>query len=110
MSDFDDIKEFDEKECVRFIRAGLESEISTKYCDNELLDVLARRMGICREIGQYKKEHKMTIVQAGRLDTIMNSRCSAAAELGMDPAFMRAVFSAVHEESVRQQLDILNRR
>ena len=78
--------------------------------DNELLDVLARRMGICREIGQYKKEHKMTIVQAGRLDTIMNSRCSAAAELGMDPAFMRAVLSAVHEESVRQQLDILNRR
>ena len=78
--------------------------------DNELLDVLARRMGICREIGQYKKEHKMTIVQAGRLDTIMNSRCAAAAELGMDPAFMRAVFSAVHEESVRQQLDILNRR
>ena len=40
MSDFDDIKEFDEKECVRFIRAGLESEISTKYCDNELLDVV----------------------------------------------------------------------
>lgn len=78
--------------------------------DNELLDVLARRMGICREIGQYKKEHKMTIVQAGRLDTIMNSRCAAAAELGMDPAFMRAVLSAVHEESVRQQLDILNRR
>ena len=78
--------------------------------DNELLDVLSRRMEVCREIGQYKKDHSMTIVQAGRLDTIMNSRCAAAAELGMDPEFMRAVLSAVHEESVRQQLEILNRR
>lgn len=40
MSDFDDIKEFDEKDCVRFIRAGLEQEVSAKYCDNELLDVV----------------------------------------------------------------------
>lgn len=78
--------------------------------DNELLNVLARRMEVCREIGQYKKEHKMTVVQAGRLDSIMNSRCSAAADLGMAPEFMRQVLSAIHEESVRQQIEILNRR
>ncbi len=78
--------------------------------DNELLEVLGRRMSVCREIGQYKKDHRMTIVQAGRYDAIMNSRVKAATELGMDADFMRTVLAAIHEESVRQQLDILNRR
>ncbi len=77
--------------------------------DNELLNVLGRRMEVCREIGQYKKEHKMTIVQAERLDSIINSRCAAAVQLGMDAEFMRTILSAIHEESVRQQIEILNR-
>lgn len=78
--------------------------------DNELLDVLARRMAVCREIGQYKKDHRMTIVQANRLNAMVAQRIDAAEQLGMDAEFMRAVMSAVHEESVRQQLEILNRR
>jgi len=78
--------------------------------DNELIDVLARRMAVCREIGQYKKEHHMTIVQTGRYDTVMSSRMKAAEDMGMGAQFMGTVFAAVHEESVRQQLKILNRR
>ncbi len=30
-------------------------------CDNQLMDLLAKRMRVCREIGTYKKEHNMTI-------------------------------------------------
>lgn len=78
--------------------------------DNQLIDVLGRRMAVCREIGQYKKDHRMTIVQAGRYDSIMNSRVEAAKKIGMDGEFMRTVLAAIHEESVRQQLEILNRR
>ncbi len=78
--------------------------------DNELIEVLGRRMAVCREIGQYKKDHSMTIVQAGRYDSIMNSRVNAAVEMGMDADFMSTVLAAIHEESVRQQLEILNRR
>ena len=74
--------------------------------DNELLEVLNRRMSVCRDIGRYKKEHRMPIVQTGRYDDILNSRSAAAAEMGMSPEFMRAVLTAVHEESVRQQIEI----
>ncbi|MEF2642995.1 MAG: bifunctional 3-deoxy-7-phosphoheptulonate synthase/chorismate mutase type II, partial [Paramuribaculum sp.] len=34
--------------------------------DNELLDILSKRMGVSRDIGRYKKEHRMPVVQAGR--------------------------------------------
>lgn len=77
--------------------------------DNELLDILDRRMQVCREIGRYKKSHGMPVVQAGRYDAIMNNRVHNAVALGMSEDFMRSVLSAIHEESVRQQLDILQK-
>lgn len=78
--------------------------------DNELLEVLNKRMRVSREIGQYKKEHRMPVVQTGRYDDIIRSRVELATEMGMSPDFMRKVLSAIHEESVRQQIEILNRR
>ncbi len=68
------------------------------------------RMRISREIGQYKKEHRMQVVQAGRYDDILQSRVKLAEEMGMSGDFMKKVLSAIHEESVRQQIEVLNGR
>ena len=78
--------------------------------DNDLLEALSKRMRISREIGQYKKEHSMPVVQTGRYDDILNSRAAAAKELGMNGDFMKTVYQAIHEESVRQQIEVLNNR
>ncbi len=78
--------------------------------DNELLEVLSKRMEVSRDIGQYKKEHRMPVLQAARYDSIMNSRVKIAQEMGMSGDFMRIVLSAIHEESVRQQIEVFNDR
>lgn len=78
--------------------------------DNEILESFNKRMRVSREIGQYKKEHRIPVLQAGRYDSIMKSRVKLAVEMGMSAEFMTAVLSAIHEESVRQQIDIFNRR
>ncbi|MBR5550954.1 MAG: bifunctional 3-deoxy-7-phosphoheptulonate synthase/chorismate mutase type II [Muribaculaceae bacterium] len=78
--------------------------------DNELLEVLNKRMRISREIGQFKKEHRMPIVQAQRYDDIIQSRVKLAMDMGMSGDFMKSVLAAIHEESVRQQIEILNQR
>ena len=78
--------------------------------DNDLLEALSKRMRISREIGQYKKEHSMPVVQTGRYDDILNSRAAAAEEWGMNGDFMKTVYQAIHEESVRQQIEVLNNR
>lgn len=78
--------------------------------DNELLEVLNKRMRVSREIGQYKKEHRMPVLQAGRYDDIIQSRVKLAMEMGMSSDFMKSVLAAIHEESVRQQIEILNNR
>ncbi|MDE6179235.1 MAG: bifunctional 3-deoxy-7-phosphoheptulonate synthase/chorismate mutase type II [Duncaniella sp.] len=74
--------------------------------DNDLLEILAKRMNVSREIGRYKMEHNMPVVQAGRYGDIMTSRILAARAQGMSEDFMRAVLSAIHEESVRIQVEL----
>lgn len=78
--------------------------------DNDLIEVLNKRMRVCREIGQYKKEHCMQVVQIGRYDDIMKSRIKLAEEMGMSGEFMKIILQAIHEESVRQQVEIINGR
>ena len=76
--------------------------------DTELLDLYWKRMQVSRQIGEYKKEHSMPVVQESRYDDLIKSRVAAAVEMGMSADFMRTVLQAIHEESVRQQIEILN--
>ena len=77
--------------------------------DNQLMELLAKRMRVCREIGQYKKEHNMTVLQAARYNEILEKRGAQGALCGMDAQFVAKVFEGIHEESVRQQIEIINK-
>lgn len=76
--------------------------------DNQLMELLSKRMRVCREIGHYKKEHNMTVLQTSRYNEILNKRDAQGSLCGMDPNFIKTIFEAVHEESVRQQIEIIN--
>ena len=78
--------------------------------DGEIIEALAKRMRVSREIGQYKKEHSMPVLQTGRYDDVLNTRARNAEEMGMSGDFMKTVYQAIHEESVRQQIEVLNNR
>ncbi len=78
-------------------------------CDNDLIQLLAKRMRVCREIGTYKKEHGVNILQTGRYNEILDKRGAQGVLCGMDQDFIKKVFEAIHEESVRQQMEIINR-
>lgn len=77
--------------------------------DNQLLELLAKRMRVCREIGTYKKEHNLTVVQTARYTEILDKRGAQASLCGMTDSFIRDIFEHIHEESVAQQIEILNR-
>lgn len=77
--------------------------------DNQVMDVLAKRMRVCREIGQYKKEHNMTVLQAQRYNEILDKRGAQGTLCGMDSEFIKKIYEAIHEESVRQQIEIINK-
>lgn len=78
--------------------------------DNELLETLAKRMEVSREIGRYKKQHRMPVVQATRYNDVIATRVNAGKEMQMDKDFLKTILLAIHDESVRQQIEIINDR
>ena len=75
--------------------------------DDQLLELLSRRMRVSRDIGQYKKEHNMPVLQTQRYEELLARRAGQAEQMGMDREFMRTVLQAIHEESIRQQMAVL---
>lgn len=76
--------------------------------NDELLELLAKRMRVSCEIGQYKKEHHMPVIQQTRYNDLMEQLVKNGEEMGMSEDFIRSILAAIHEESVRQQLEIVN--
>ena len=76
--------------------------------DNEILEILAQRMSIVKQIGLYKKENKVTALQINRWAQIMEDRGRLAEKLSLDDTFVKALFQLIHEDSVRQQTDIMD--
>lgn len=74
--------------------------------DDDLLELLAKRMRVARDIGSYKKEHNMPVLQPGRYNDLMQKRVDAAVQLDLNADFIKNVLASIHEESVRQQLEL----
>ena len=74
--------------------------------DESLLETLARRMQLTDEIGRYKQLHSLSAVQPQRYRSMIETRTRFGTDLGLNPDFLRVILSAIHEESVRRQVEI----
>ncbi|MBR5857261.1 MAG: bifunctional 3-deoxy-7-phosphoheptulonate synthase/chorismate mutase type II, partial [Bacteroidales bacterium] len=75
--------------------------------DEQLLTILAKRMRISKEIGIYKKEHNMPILQSGRYNDILENRAKQGQSMNLSAEFVTAIMKSIHEESVKVQMDIM---
>jgi chorismate mutase len=85
----------------------LRSEIDK--LDEELIDILGRRMNIVEEIGKYKKENNITILQLKRWSRIIHDRVKTGERNGLTREFLLKLLEALHEESIQRQTDVMNR-
>jgi chorismate mutase len=85
---------------------ALRSEIDK--LDEELIDILARRMMVVGEIGKYKKENKITILQLKRWNQIIHDRVEAGVKMGLSREFILRLLESVHEEGIQRQIDVMN--
>ena len=84
------------------VLAALRSEIDD--IDDELLQLLARRMNVASQIGEYKKEKGLTVVQMDRWKQILTEHLATGNELGLSEELVNKVFEAIHQASIRRQL------
>ncbi len=76
--------------------------------DNEILAALFKRFDIIDDIGAYKKEHQMTILQIERWSEILKTRSEKGIANGLSKDFIESILKSIHKESVARQTNILN--
>ncbi len=76
--------------------------------DNELVDILQKRMEAANTIGQYKKANNMTILQSGRWESILDKHLAQSTHTRLSERFINKLFKAIHEESIAHQTEIMN--
>jgi len=77
--------------------------------DDELITILSRRMEIVKEIGEYKKENDITILQIKRWSEIIRYRLENASRAGLDRDFLIKLFELVHKEAIQIQSEIMEK-
>ncbi|MCI7514019.1 MAG: bifunctional 3-deoxy-7-phosphoheptulonate synthase/chorismate mutase type II [Bacteroidales bacterium] len=76
--------------------------------DENILYALGSRMKVSRQIGEYKKNNNIAILQASRWDAVLEQVVAKGMEYGLDEKFITTVFNAIHEASVEAQNEILS--
>jgi len=76
--------------------------------DDELLRLLHDRMKISEQIGEYKKEHNITILQTERWNQILERVCRNGERAGLSKEFITQYYDAIHMESIKHQDAIMN--
>lgn len=77
--------------------------------DNQTLELLARRMKIVREIGGYKKESNIAVLQIERWIHVRSSFLGKAEQFEISKAFLEDMINTIHKESIRQQTEIMRK-
>ena len=85
--------------------AGWRSEIDD--IDEELLHLLARRMEVSAQIGEYKKRNNVAVVQMDRWKKILEDHIATGNDMGLSPQLINEVFEAIHQASIERQSRIM---
>jgi len=76
--------------------------------DEALLELLARRMQLSDELGEYKKANDMPVLQTTRYSEIIERRAEFGETLDLNPDFVQEIIKEIHEESVRRQMNVMS--
>lgn len=87
-----------------------ELRLKINNLDDRLFDILSARMNMSEEVGRFKLQHNITILQQERWINIIESRLSKSDNYQLSERFIRQIMDAIHQESIRHQTKVMNKR
>lgn len=78
------------------------------HLDAELMQILSQRMKIAEQIGQYKRDNNITILQTNRWNEILERAFAVGDKMGLSREFVTKYFDAVHMESINHQKKVMD--
>lgn len=76
--------------------------------DNQLIEMLGRRMKVSDDIGALKKSRNVAVLQTGRWNAILGSMILEGEARGLSEEFVLKLFKAIHQESINHQEKVIN--
>ena len=77
--------------------ASLRTEIDG--IDDQIVDLLARRFALCREVADYKLRHDIAVVLPERIEEVKNRCAGRASSQGVDRAFTLALYTLIIDQT-----------
>lgn len=77
--------------------------------DDEIMQKFAARMKISEQIGQFKKDNQITILQVNRWEEIIHTRVALGLAMGLSEEFSQEMLKLVHRESIQVQTRVMNK-
>ncbi len=75
--------------------------------DRKLIELLARRCEISREVAEYKKSESIPMMQSAQVEHVLESAEKLAQQKNMRADFARTLFKMIIDESCRIQSEII---
>jgi chorismate mutase len=76
--------------------------------DNQIIDLLGKRMKAADSIGLLKKQKNVAVLQSKRWNEILGKMVLQGEEKGLSEEFVLKMFKAIHQESINHQEKIIN--
>lgn len=76
--------------------------------DDELIGMLGRRMRLAEQIGEYKKQNNIAILQPDRWQSLIDAATLKGNQQGLSENFMQTLLRAIHQESIDHQEAVMN--
>ena len=76
--------------------------------DNQLVDLLGKRMQVADQIGGLKKEKNVAVLQSKRWNEILGNMILEGETKGLSEEFVLKMFKAIHQESINHQEKVIN--
>lgn len=75
--------------------------------DNQIIELLGKRMQVADGIGQLKKQKNVAVLQSKRWNEILGKMVLEGEQKGLSEEFILKLFKAIHQESINHQEKIL---
>ena len=77
--------------------------------DENLIQILKKRMEISEKIGAFKAKHNLSILQSARWEELLLNNLNKAQKENLSEQFALQIFKLIHQESINIQEDILSK-
>ena len=106
MEDLKVRKETNTDEAYKKALDNLRAQINV--ADNQLVELLGKRMKVANQIGILKKDKNVAVLQSKRWNEILGNMILEGESKGLSEEFVLKMFKAIHQESINHQERIIN--